>query len=80
MAESSNFVDIDPDLLEQARDLNIDIARVAERALFHKIREQRFDAANETERKFKEENGEALAYSNDYVKRNGLPLAKYRQF
>ncbi len=81
MPDNRKPVDIRADLLDQAHDLNIDASLVAERALFHKIREQRSEAERaEMERKWKEENAEAFSYSNDYVERNGLPLAKYRQF
>ncbi|CCV04839.1 conserved hypothetical protein [Mesorhizobium metallidurans STM 2683] len=34
----------------------------------------------EKTRRWQEENREAIESSNDYVRRNGLPLAKYRLF
>ncbi|WP_292324065.1 type II toxin-antitoxin system CcdA family antitoxin [Mesorhizobium sp.] len=34
----------------------------------------------EKTRRWQEENREAIDSSNDYVRRNGLPLAKYRLF
>jgi len=78
--EAANL-SMDAELLKQAHRLNIDASHVAERALSHKIREQRSETERaELKRKFQEENAEAFAYSNDYVERHGLPLAKYRQF
>jgi antitoxin CcdA len=72
---------VDAELLEQARRLDIDVQRVAERALFLQIRERRSKVEHESlARKWKEENSDAFAYSNEYVERNGLPLARYRQF
>jgi antitoxin CcdA len=72
---------LDAELLEEARRLNIDATVVAQRALFHKIRERRSkEERSDMTRKFQEENAEAFAYSNEYVEQHGLPLAKYRQF
>jgi antitoxin CcdA len=72
---------LNAELVEEARNLDIDVQAVAEQALFRKIREQRTEVERaEMKRKFQEENAEAFTYSNEYVERNGLPLARYRQF
>lgn len=60
-------------LLEVARRLQINISRACERGLQAQI-------AEVEARRWREENREAVASSNDYVERHGLPLAKYRQF
>jgi hypothetical protein len=38
------------------------------------------DRLSEEGRKWAEENAEAIKSMNEWVKKNGLPLAKYRQF
>jgi antitoxin CcdA len=72
---------VDAELVEQARSLNIDAAAVAERALFHKIREQRSAAEQaEMDRKWKEENAEAIASLNAYFEEHGFPFPQYRRY
>lgn len=51
----------------------MDIARAAKTGLAKAI-------AAEKARRWQEENKDAIESSNDYVRRNGLPLAKYRPF
>ncbi|TIQ98626.1 MAG: post-segregation antitoxin CcdA, partial [Mesorhizobium sp.] len=53
--------------------LGINISRAAEEGITKAI-------SAEKTRRWQEENREAIESSNDYVKRNGLPLAKYRPF
>ncbi len=60
-------------LLEVARRLRINISRACERGLQMQI-------AEVEARRWREENRDAVASSNDYVERHGLPLARYRQF
>jgi antitoxin CcdA len=60
-------------LIEDAKALGIDISCAAEMGIAKAI------AAQKT-RQWQEENKEAIASWNDYVERNGLPLAKYRLF
>jgi antitoxin CcdA len=60
-------------LLEVARRLRINISRACERGLQLQI-------AEVEAKRWRDENREAVASSNDYVERHGLPLAKYRQF
>ena len=60
-------------LVEEAKALEIDIARAAETGLAKAI-------AAEKTRRWQEENKDAFESWNDYVRRNGLPLAKHRPF
>jgi antitoxin CcdA len=53
-------------------------SKATDLALSTKFQKQALRQENETV--WKAENAEAFAYSNEYVERNGLPLAKYRQF
>ncbi|WP_049735662.1 type II toxin-antitoxin system CcdA family antitoxin [Rhizobium ecuadorense] len=64
---------LDESLVSQARDLKINISRAAEDGIAKAIKAER-------ERLWRIENAEAIAASNAYVEKHGLPFAKYRQF
>ena len=64
---------IDAALLEQARALDINLSATFEASLREAVRERK--AAE-----WLEENRAALQSSNEWVEKNGLPLAQYRQF
>ncbi|KQV15631.1 post-segregation antitoxin CcdA [Rhizobium sp. Root1203] len=64
---------LDSGLMAQARELNINISRAAEDGIERAIRSER-------ERLWRLENVEAIRQENEYVEKNGLPFAKYRQF
>ena len=64
---------IDVDLLSEAKALSVNISRAAEAGIAEAVRKEK-------ERRWKEENREALESWNAWVEENGLPLAKYRQF
>jgi antitoxin CcdA len=66
-------VSISEVLLADAKALQINVSRAAEAGLDQAIAERRAEI-------WLQENWEALQSSNEYVERNGLPLAKYRQF
>jgi antitoxin CcdA len=66
-------VSLDASLIEQARALDINISRACERGLAEQIAETRAE-------RWQRENADAIASFNDYVERNGLPLARYRMF
>ena len=60
-------------LVEEARDLAINLSRACEQGIAAAIKAER-------ERKWKAENKVAIADYNRWVDENGLPLAAYRQF
>ncbi|WP_320195965.1 type II toxin-antitoxin system CcdA family antitoxin [Agrobacterium rosae] len=60
-------------LVEQARELKINISRAAEDGITYAIKVER-------ERLWRLENAEAIRLSDDYVEKHGLPLAQYRKF
>lgn len=64
---------IDPDLIEEAKALGVNASRAAEAGLREAVRTAKGEA-------WLRENAEAIASSNAWVEKNGLPLAKYRQF
>ncbi|WP_298921039.1 type II toxin-antitoxin system CcdA family antitoxin [uncultured Roseobacter sp.] len=64
---------LDSDLLSDAKALNVNLSRAAEdgvRAAVIRAREEQWRA----------ENAAALASSNTFVNKHGLPLDRYRQF
>ena len=64
---------IDAGLLDEAKALKVNVSRAAETGIADAVRKEK-------ERRWKEENREALESWNRWVKENGLPLAQYRQF
>jgi antitoxin CcdA len=64
---------LDEELVTQAKDLKINLSRAAEDGIAQAIKVER-------ERLWRIENAEAIAASNAYVEKHGLPLQKYRQF
>jgi antitoxin CcdA len=72
-ARKPTNLSIDSDLLEEARQLNINLSRAAENGLSIAVLQAKAE-------KWKMENAEALKSSNAYVDKHGLPLDEYRQF
>lgn len=64
---------LDARLIDEAKRLGLNILRACERGLSAQIGEERA-------RRWRSENAEAIASSNAWVEKNGLPLAKFRQF
>jgi antitoxin CcdA len=64
---------IDAALLDEARALNINLSATFEASLREAVRKRK---AGE----WLEENRTALQSSNEWVEKNGLPLARYRRF
>lgn len=72
-ARESITLSLDGELLSLASDLNIDLSRAAEDGIKQAVKAER-------ERLWRIENADAIAACNEYVEKNGLPLAKYRLF
>lgn len=72
-ARKQASISVDAALLSDARDLDIDVSRVAETGLAAAVKAER-------ERRWRLENAEAIRAENEYIEKHGLPLAKYRQF
>ena len=66
-------ISLDTALVEEAKTLGINMSRSAETGIAKAI-------ADEKTRLWLLENSEAIESSNDYVRKHGLPLAKYRVF
>jgi antitoxin CcdA len=66
-------ISLDTDLVRDARSLGVNLSRACEEGLVARI-------AQERARRWQVDNAEAIASSNAYVEREGLPLDQYRQF
>ena len=64
---------IDARLIAEAKDLDINISRIAEDGIARAV-------AEEKARLWKIENREAIESLNAYIEENGLPLEEVRQF
>jgi antitoxin CcdA len=60
-------------LIEDARQLGINLSRACEQGIVAAVKAER-------ERRWKDQNREAVDDYNRWVETNGLPLAEYRQF
>ena len=61
------------DLVEQARELGIGVSSACEDGLAAAVKAEK-------ERRWVEENANAIRSYNEWIARNGNPLAKYRMF
>mgnify|MGYP001616327024 FL=1 len=66
-------VSLSAELVEEAKRLGINVSEACQTGLAAQVKEARETA-------WKEENRAAIEASNEYVRKHGLPLAKYRQF
>ena len=69
----STNLSLDARLVDQARQLGVNLSRACEEGLAARIEE-------ELGRRWRAENAEAIASSNHFVDRHGLPLADLRPF
>ena len=72
-ARKAANLSIDASVLADAKALDINVSRAAEAGISEAVRAEKG-------RRWLQENREALESSNAWVDKNGLPLAKYRQF
>ena len=66
-------ISLPSDLVSEAKSLGITLSTACERGLREEISEHKA-------LQWRQENKDAIADWSSYVDRNGLPLAKYRQF
>ncbi len=64
---------LDQAVIAEAKELELNVSRIAEEAIIDAVRAEK-------NRRWKEENREALESWNEWVRENGLPLEKYRLF
>ncbi|MBL8649010.1 MAG: type II toxin-antitoxin system CcdA family antitoxin [Sphingopyxis sp.] len=66
-------VSLSAELVEEAKRLGINVSEACQSGLAAEVKKAR-------EAAWREENRAAIESWNDYTRRNGLPLAKYRRF
>ena len=66
-------VSLSVELIDEAKRLNVNISEACERGLSAQVAKSRAET-------WLEENREAIEGWNVWVEKNGLPLARYRQF
>lgn len=66
-------VSLQASMVDEAKRLGINVSRACEAGLAAEI-------AKANAQQWKLDNASALASSNEWAERNGLPLARYRQF
>ena len=64
---------VNPALLQEARRLGLNISHIAENGLKRAVKEAR-------QAQWRQDNAPAIAAYNDWVEKNGLPLARHRTF
>jgi len=72
-ARKSANLSLDAELVREGRELGLNLSRAAEEGIARAVKAEK-------ERRWREENAEALEASNRWVKEHGLPLAQYRMF
>lgn len=73
MPDDASILSLDTDLVAEAERLGVDVNHAAETGLADAVRAARGE-------EWKRENRAAIQSSNEWVEKNGLPLAKYCQF
>jgi antitoxin CcdA len=66
-------VTLSAEMLDEAKQLGINISQACEKGLAAEVQAAR-------KAKWLEDNSDAIAEWNEWVDKNGLPLARYRQF
>jgi antitoxin CcdA len=73
VARKPTNLSLDQAVLNEARSYGVNLSQAAESGLRQAIAEAKAEA-------WKRDNADALAGSNSWVERNGLPLDRFRQF
>ncbi len=72
-ARRATNVTLPENLVAQAKELGINVSQACEAGL-------RAEVALQRRKRWLEENRPAMDQYNDYIEKNGLPLAEYRMF
>ncbi len=73
-------IEIDSELLARANRAGTDLSDAAEYGIRRVVGPDDPAELEERRKAWKIENAEAIESSNEYVRKHGLPLAKYRMF
>ena len=66
-------VSLSETLVKDAQELGINVSQACEEGLLAAVKEEKG-------RRWKEENAEAIRSYNEWIEKNGVPLARYRRF
>ena len=66
-------ITLEPELLKLAKQFDVNLSQAAEAGIAQAVARRRAE-------KWLEANAQALASSNEYVEKNGLPLSGFRNF
>ena len=66
-------ITLEPELLKLAKQFDVNLSQAAEAGIAQAVARRRAE-------KWLEANAQALASSNEYVEKNGLPLGGFRNF
>ena len=81
MTAVARHVEISAEILAEAKRMNIDATGVAEQALIRQIQSRRSQIQDEEAgRLWREENAEAIAWSNKRFEEHGFPFPQYRRY
>ncbi len=69
----STSLTLDRALLDEAKELGVNISRAAEAGVLAAVKAERA-------RRWKIDNAEAVAAYNKWIEENGIPLSQYRKF
>ncbi len=69
----STSLTLDRELLDEAKELGVNISRAAEAGVLAAVKAERA-------RRWKIDNAEAVAAYNKWIEENGIPLSQYRKF
>lgn len=69
-AQTSEKINLDAELVAEAKALKVDLNKAAEEGIAVAIRRA----------KWAEENADVIRSTNEYIEKHGLPLRKYRTF
>lgn len=72
-ARRTTSMTLDREILDEARALDLNVSRAAEAGIAAAVKAEK-------ERRWREENAEAIRAYNEYIEKNGIPLAKHRKF
>lgn len=81
MTAGTSQVEINSELLAEAKQMDIDAANVAERALIREIKSRRDQVAGDkAARAWQAQNAEAIDWSNKRFEEHGFPFPQYRRY
>ena len=73
MARRPTSLTLDPDMIDEAKMLGVNVSRAAEQGLADALKRERT-------RRWREENAAGMDAHNAFIERNGIPFSRHRKF